>query len=135
MSTETTQINARIDRALKERGDAALERAGYSPSQAIRKLWDFAARNAHSPHVIQAFFDTKDEAEEREAKERRSEEERKAEEERARRREFAIKGANIVAEAYERYGIEPSDWAKNASYEEMRDYALLERLRERGLDG
>ena len=118
------QINARINRTLKERGDAALERAGYTPSQAIRNLWDFAARNAHNPRAIQALFGAANDVEER-----------KAEKERARRREAAIKGANIVAEAYERYGIEPSDWTKNASYEEMRDYALLERLRERGLDG
>ena len=124
MSTETAQINARINRTLKERGDAALERAGYTPSQAIRNLWDFAARNAHNPRAIQALFGAANDVEER-----------KAEKERARRREAAIKGANIVAEAYERYGIEPSDWTKNASYEEMRDYALLERLRERGLDG
>ena len=124
MSTETAQINARINRTLKERGDAALERAGYTPSQAIRNLWDFAARNAHNPRAIQALFGAANDVEEG-----------KAEKERARRREAAIKGANIVAEAYERYGIEPSDWTKNASYEEMRDYALLERLRERGLDG
>ena len=52
----------------------------------------------------------------------------------ARRREITISGANIVADAYERHGIKPSDWTMNASYEEMRDYALLERLRERGLD-
>ena len=52
MSTETAQINARINRTLKERGDAALEHAGYTPSQAIRNLWDFAARNAHNPRAI-----------------------------------------------------------------------------------
>ena len=124
MSTEMAQMNTRISRSLKERGDAALERAGYSPSQAIRKLWDFAARNAHNPHAIQNLFDSEDGAEKREA-----------EEERARRRETALRGANIVADAYKRLGIEPSDWTKNASYDEMRDYALLERLRERGLDG
>ena len=39
------------------------------------------------------------------------------------------------ADAYERAGIEPSEWTKNASYAEMREYALMERLRERGLDG
>lgn len=123
MSTETVQMNTRINRALKERGDAALERAGMTPSQAVRKLWDFAARNAHNPRAIQSLFDDEDEAEKR-----------AAEEERARKREVALKGANIMVEAYERLGITPSDWTKNASYEEMRDYALLERLRERGLD-
>lgn len=125
MATDTVQINARISRSLKERGDAALERAGYSPSQAIRKLWDFAANNAHNPRAIQSLF----EAEEDDAA--RIE----ADEERARRREAMRKDMNIVADAYERAGIKPSDWTTNASYEEMRDYALLERLRERGLDG
>ena len=114
MSTEMAQMNTRISRSLKERGDAALEKAGMTPSQAVRKLWDFAARNSHNPQIIQS---------------------REAEEERARRRAVALKSANIVADAYERAGIEPSEWTKNASYAEMREYALMERLRERGLDG
>ena len=42
MSTEMAQMNTRISRSLKERGDAALEKAGMTPSQAVRKLWDFA---------------------------------------------------------------------------------------------
>lgn len=124
MATDTVQINARIGRTLKERGDAALERAGYSPSQAIRKLWDFAASNAHNPQAIQNLFGAENETTQAEA-----------EKERARRREVVMESANIVADAYERLGITPSDWTTNASYEEMRDYALLERLRERGLDG
>ncbi|WP_281654044.1 translation repressor RelB [Eggerthella sinensis] len=124
MASDTVQINARISRPLKERGDAALERAGYSPSQAIRKLWDFAANNAHNPRAIQSMFGAEEESALRDA-----------EEERARRREVVMKSANIVADAYERLGITPSDWTTNASYEEMREYALLERLRERGLDG
>ena len=124
MASDTVQINARISRPLKERGDAALERAGYSPSQAIRKLWDFAANNAHNPRAIQSMFGAEEEAAQIDP-----------EEERARRREVVMKSANIVADAYERLGITPSDWTTNASYEEMREYALLERLRERGLDG
>ena len=124
MASDTVQINARISRPLKERGDAALERAGYSPSQAIRKLWDFAANNAHNPRAIQSMFGAEEESALRDA-----------EEERARRREVVMKSANIVADAYERLGITPSDWTTNASYEEMRECALLERLRERGLDG
>ena len=126
MATDAVQMNTRISRALKDNGDAALERAGYSPSQAVRKLWEFAARNAHNPRAIQNLLEgeSKDEA-------ARSE----AEKERARRREAMRKSMSIVTDAYERLGIEPSEWTKNASYEEMRDYALLERLRERGLDG
>lgn len=124
MATDTVQINARMSRSLKERGDAALKRAGYSPSEAIRKLWDFAANNMHNPRAIQSLFETEEDDAAR----------IEADEERARRREIALRGANIMAEAYERCGIKPSEWTMNASYDEMREYALLERLRERGLD-
>ena len=36
-----TQMNTRIDAALKEAGDAVLARLGYSPSAAVRGLWRF----------------------------------------------------------------------------------------------
>ena len=39
----TTQINVRIDRALKSSGDAALSDAGITPSEAIRAVWELAA--------------------------------------------------------------------------------------------
>ena len=123
MATDMVQMNARISRSLKERGDAALERAGYTPSQAIRKLWDYAARNLHDPHAIQNLFDAPNEAVQSEI-----------EKERARRREAFQKDMNIVAETYERLGVESSEHTINASWDELRDEALLERLRERGLD-
>lgn len=39
-SSATAQINVRLDRALKEAGDAELARLGISPSQAVRALWE-----------------------------------------------------------------------------------------------
>ena len=36
-----TQMNTRIDVGLKEAGDAALARLGYTPSAAVRGLWRF----------------------------------------------------------------------------------------------
>ena len=36
-----TQMNTRIDVGLKEAGDAALSRLGYTPSAAVRGLWRF----------------------------------------------------------------------------------------------
>ncbi|SCH80791.1 addiction module antitoxin%2C RelB/DinJ family [uncultured Collinsella sp.] len=35
-----TQMNIRMDAALKESGNAALARLGYTPSQAVRALWE-----------------------------------------------------------------------------------------------
>lgn len=123
MTTDTMQMNTRISRALKESGDAALARAGYSPSQAVRKLWSFAASNTHNPRAIQNLLEAEDE-----------EAQSEAEEERTRRRKISFEGANIVRKGYEKLGIKPSEFTMNASYDELREYALLERLRERGLD-
>lgn len=36
-----TQMNTRIDAELKEAGDTALARLGYTPSTAVRGLWRF----------------------------------------------------------------------------------------------
>ena len=52
-SMQTAQINVRIDRTLKEAGDAALASAGFSPSEAVRALWQkAAARGASLEEVI-----------------------------------------------------------------------------------
>lgn len=44
-SMAAVQMNTRIDEALKADGDAAFAEFGYSPSEAVRLLWGFAARN------------------------------------------------------------------------------------------
>lgn len=50
--SRSVQMNTRLDALLKKQGDAALAAAGYSPSQAVRSLWTFAARNAAQPKLI-----------------------------------------------------------------------------------
>ena len=35
----TAQLNVRLPRELKERGDRGLERLGLTPTQAVRQLW------------------------------------------------------------------------------------------------
>lgn len=53
MATATmSQINARIDSQLKTEGDKALAKAGFTPTQAIRKLWELAAHHASEPEVL-----------------------------------------------------------------------------------
>lgn len=51
-----TQMNLRIDAQVKDRGDAALAQAGYTPSRAVRAIWTFAADHAHDPHAIKALL-------------------------------------------------------------------------------
>lgn len=48
----TTQINVRIDRKLKDSGDAALSGAGLTPSEAIRALWELAVRLKETPEAL-----------------------------------------------------------------------------------
>ena len=50
----STQMNTRIERALKMQGDAVLERLGISPSQAIRSLWSYLANHDDIPEYMKA---------------------------------------------------------------------------------
>ncbi len=56
MQAATAQINARIDPQLKSKGDAALASAGFTPTQAVRFLWEFASLHASSPEDIVSFL-------------------------------------------------------------------------------
>ena len=42
-------LTVRLDAAAKERGAQAMRRAGLTPSQAVRQLFDYAARNNALP--------------------------------------------------------------------------------------
>lgn len=53
MSTTAAQINVRLDADLKRSGDVALSRAGMTPSQAVRALWQLAASLTDRPGVLE----------------------------------------------------------------------------------
>ena len=53
MTTTAAQINVRLDADLKGSGDAALSRAGMTPSQAVRALWQLAASLADRPGALE----------------------------------------------------------------------------------
>ena len=53
MTTAAAQINVRLDADLKRSGDAALSRAGMTPSQAVRALWQLAASLADRPGALE----------------------------------------------------------------------------------
>ena len=113
-TTATAQINARIDPELKARGDEALAAAGLSPTQAIRALWELAARNADRPDAIGSALcpdrDRKTDA----ARESR----------RAARLAAAQRGPTIVAQAYPAIGIQSHDApAPELSYDELKELA------------
>lgn len=90
----TTQINVRIERSLKNSGDAAFLNAGVTPSEAIRALWELATNLKESPRELHGllFPQTAEQADEE-----------------ARRREAAVEraraGQAIVSEARRAAGI------------------------------
>ena len=117
----TAQINARLNPALKQRGDEALSGAGLSPSQAIRALWELAARNTDNPEAIQkALFPERAEAQEADLSAAQ------------RCRAEAIgKGARVVEEAYRSMGVVPAaSSTADLSYDELQDLAYEERYGE-----
>ena len=50
------QMNTRIDGELKRQGDAVFAERGYTPSQVVRAVWEYAARN----HDLPPFMKTED---------------------------------------------------------------------------
>lgn len=49
LDKKSIQMNVRIDRQLKEAGDAVLAHIGMTPSQAVRGLWQYLTENGHMP--------------------------------------------------------------------------------------
>lgn len=111
-----TQINARIDATLKKRGDEALARAGLSPTQAIRKLWELAARYASEPAKLTSALDP-DGAEHQAALRER------------RRREIdaAIDaGSTLFSEAFSAAGMTYPTHVDERTYDQLRQDAYEE---------
>lgn len=119
MASEAVQMNTRISRSLKESGDAAFKRAGYSPSQAVRKLWEFAALHQHNPEAIRKALEFSE-----------STDDQPSETVPANRADALRENLSVCARAYDALGIKPSAFTSEASYDELREYALMERLGE-----
>jgi RHH-type rel operon transcriptional repressor/antitoxin RelB len=111
------QVNARISSDLKARGDAALQAAGLSPTQAVRALWELAVRYAETPQALtRALFP--DQAAQQDAEQAMLEEQR---------RRAVAEGPSIVERAYRDADL---PWPSNEavlSYDELRDVAYEER--------
>lgn len=90
------QMNTRIDKALKEQGDASFAELGYSPSEAVRLVWGFAARNRHNRRAMAEFVDSLEAP-----KPTREEEERQA------RIEGILRGPALVQQYLREFGIDP----------------------------
>lgn len=112
------QMNVRIDDEVRVEGNRAFESIGWTPSQAARELWGYAARNRRSPRRLQALCELLAPEDERAEAGAPSPE--------------ILRGPAIVREFRASQGLSPACGAA-APVEELREEALLERWRERGL--
>lgn len=64
----STQMNTRIEAALKRQGDAVLERFGITPSQAIRGLWRYLSFHNDIPEYMKEQRRSQDDERWREAR-------------------------------------------------------------------
>ena len=119
---ETTQMNTRINAALKERGDRALARAGYTPSQAVRSLYAFAVEHEDDPQAITAMLSKKTTVEENA---RNGEREQKL--------AALDRAAHLVEDAFKVLGISAPEEIDNRPYKELRDDLMDDHFQEKGL--
>lgn len=111
----TSQMNVRIDDDIRIAGNEAFESIGWTPSQAAREVWAYAARNRRNPRKLREM--------------RRLLEDAPA----APRPSKAMEGASMVEEFRVKMGLEPQQLEEQLSYAELKELAMRERLEERGL--
>lgn len=119
----TAQINARIDAQLKTGGNAALNEAGYSPTEAVRALWEFANRNRHDHAALHSLFDLLN------GTARQTEDATRI----SARVASVEAGAQLFEQTLEHMGVNAHNITNDASYEELLEQAYLEKMTERGL--
>lgn len=110
------QMNIRMDSALKASGNAVIAKLGYTPSQVVRALWEFATVQGTLPPALTHLLrgDQAAGATDGDTPDRMSE------------------GAAIVSTFYQEVGIEePVDGA--VDYDELRELAAAEQLEKWGL--
>lgn len=110
----TVQMNARIDSDIKKSGDAALALIGLGPTQAIRALWEKAARRGRDLEQVAELLCSRDDVP-------------------ALQDNPLDRGCAFMRSAYETLGIDFSACDGLPSDAEMLEEALSERESERGL--
>ncbi len=118
-SQATVQLNVRMDRTLKESGDATLQERRISPSEIVRALWGkLAQRGSVAEEVLQVVLDD-DSGDANDSIERVA---------------IAARGTQLFSEGCERLGISASSVTPDqATWKDIREDAISARLGERGV--
>lgn len=113
----TAQMNVRIDRALQEEGNAAFASIGVNPSEAVRALWEKAAKRGEDLEAVRKLLFTEDVN-------------AKSREERLR---LVEEGQQIFRNGMAQLGIDVDKLSIDTrTYEELRDEMYTEMLQEMG---
>lgn len=112
----TAQMNIRLDSALKASGNAVIAELGYTPSQVVRALWEFATVQGTLPPALMHLLRGNQTA----ASLSEGEPGRESE------------GAAIVSSFYQKIGIE-EPVNGTVDYDELRELAAAEQLEKWGL--
>lgn len=110
------QMNVRIDKKQKAAGDAVFALIGYTPTDVVRVMWGFAARNASEPTAVKDLL-----ASIREPLDDAQLEQQK------RRRLLLDESANIYQRFLDEVGIEQLPPADEPDLRDMRRLAYAER--------
>lgn len=108
LDTRPVQMNVRIDRQLKEAGDAVLTNIGMTPSQAVRTLWEYLVVNGRMPSKGDAAAPVSDGVEPMESR--------------------AAQGGHIVRDSCLKYGIPIPEFS--GDYDDLYEEAMAERYPE-----
>ena len=119
----TSQMNVRIDGAIKSAGDAVFESIGYTPTRVVRILWEYAARCQANPEEVQELLKTAERSLTP-----------SAEDERMRKAKLAERGPHVFEDFLEQMGVrEPHAFAEDElSPAEAREQAFVERALQKG---
>ena len=115
------QMNTRIDAKTKRDGDEVFARAGYSASQVVRMVWEYAARNASDAAAVNALLES--------LKEPTADQDAQRE-----MRMQAVRSSGALVDGLlEERGLSWTGPYKPLPYAELRERALIERASEKGL--
>ncbi len=119
------QMNIRIDRELKREGDAAFASIGYTPSQAVRLLWEIAVSLRDRPQELAAYlmgpgYDNSGSS---------SQKDEEVEDEKL--RSFRD-GQRRISEMIEKLGVSTESDTAEPTLDEFREQMALERLHANG---
>ena len=118
----STQMNIRIGKTLKERGDRVLSRAGYTPSQAVRALYEFAIQHEAEPEAVAAMLgDGQDDSSDWQAARQEA------------RLEALRDIDRLVDEQRALLGVSFASGSDNRPFDELREVAMTAHFEEKGL--